>query len=87
MLDAKIKIINERPALKNVREVRQFYGFPKHRRRFTQNCGQVSTPLAALFKEDGDVKKNHPVYWNAGHQLSFECLKKALTTAFVLHQP
>jgi hypothetical protein len=43
--------------------------------------------LAGLFKkEDGDDRKNRPVHWTAVHQLAFERLKQALTTAPVLHQ-
>ena len=88
VLDSKIKIINEWPVPKNVHEVRQFFGLANYYRRFIQNFGQISAPLAALFKkEDGDDRKNRPVHWNAGHQLAFERLKQALTTAPVLHQP
>src|SRR5271167_1562300 len=54
VLDSKIKIINEWPVPKNVHEVRQFFGLANYYRRFIQNFGQISAPLAALFKkEDG----------------------------------
>ena len=57
-------------------------------RRFIRNFGQISAPLAELFKEqDGDKRKNRPIIWNTGHQLAFERLKKALTNAPVLNQP
>jgi hypothetical protein len=88
VLDKKVKVIKEWPQPRNVHEVRQFFGLANYYRRFIRNFGQISAPLAELFKEqDGDKRKNRPIIWNTGHQLAFERLKKALTNAPVLNQP
>jgi len=48
----------------------------------------IAAPLSDLFKSaDGDKRKNRLIVWNTAHQLAFDRLKQAITTAPVLVQP
>src|SRR5277367_314991 len=88
VLDSKVRAIKEWPQPRTVHEVRQFYGLVNYYRRFIRNFSSIGAPLSNLFKtEDGDKRKNRPVVWNMAHQLAFDRLKNAMTTAPVLIQP
>jgi hypothetical protein len=88
VLDSKVRAINEWPQPKNVQEVRQFYGLVNYYRRFIRHFSIIAASLSDLFKsEDNDKRKRRPIVWSTVHQVAFERLKKAITTAPVLVQP
>ncbi|TMC16709.1 MAG: DDE-type integrase/transposase/recombinase, partial [Chloroflexi bacterium] len=91
MLDSKVKAIREWPQPRNVQEVRQFYGLVNYYRRFIRHFSIIGAPLSNLFKssedKDGDKRKRRPIVWSTVHQIAFERLKNAITTAPVLVQP
>ena len=88
VLDSKVKAIKEWPQPQNVQEVRQFYGLVNYYRRFIRNFSIIAAPLSNLFKsENNDKRKRRPIVWGTNHQLAFQRLKEAITTAPVLVQP
>ena len=88
LLDAKVKAIQEWPQPRNVQEVRQFYGLVNYYRRFIRHFSIIAAPLSSLFKsEDNDKRKRHPIVWGTTHQVAFQRLKEAITSAPVLVQP
>ena len=88
VLDSKVCAINDWPQPKNVQEVRQFYGLVNYYRRFIRHFSIIAAPLSDLFKsEDNDKRKRRPILWSTVHQVAFERLKEAITTAPVLVQP
>jgi hypothetical protein len=88
VLDSKVKAIREWPQPRNVQEVRQFYGLVNYYRRFIRHFSIIAAPLSDLFKsEDNDKRKRRPIVWGTAHQLAFQRLKEAVTSAPVLVQP
>src|SRR6202165_937189 len=89
VLESKVKAIKEWPRPRNVHEVRQFYGLVNYYRRYIRHFSIIGAPLSDLFKaaENGDKRKNQPVAWGIEHQVAFDRLKHAVTTAPVLIQP
>ena len=90
VLHSKVKAIREWPQPRTVHDVRQFYGLVNYYRRFIRNFSIIGAPLSDLFKTEGDPKdkrKNRPVVWNMAHQMAFDRLKEAITSAPVLIQP
>jgi hypothetical protein len=77
----KIKVVQEWPVPRNVKELRGFLGLSGYYRRFIRNYGVISRPLTNL------LKKNTPFMWNPSTQHSFEALKLALVSAPVLALP
>src|SRR5437667_1231996 len=48
----------------------------------------IAAPLSDLFKsQDNDKRKRRPIIWGTNHQVAFQRLKQAVTTAPVLVQP
>src|SRR5437667_4652721 len=88
VLDSKVKAIQEWPQPRNVQEVRQFYGLVNYYRRFIRHFSIIAAPLSDLFKLEGnDKRKRRPITWGTNHQVAFQRLKQAVTTAPVLVQP
>src|ERR1700734_200570 len=88
VLDSKVQAIREWPQPKNVQEVRLFYGLINYYRRFIKFFSMIAAPLSDLFKaEDNDKRKRRPIIWNTAHQVAFERLKDAITSAPVLIEP
>lgn len=69
----------ERP--KNVTEIRSFLGLAGYYRRFVQGFSSIASPLTKL------TRKNEPYVWSDKCEVSFQELKKRLTTAPVLTLP
>ncbi|WVZ88944.1 hypothetical protein U9M48_035411 [Paspalum notatum var. saurae] len=72
---SKIKAVQDWVAPQNVSEIRSFLGLAGYYRRFVKNFSKIAQPLRATFE------------WTNKCRLSFEELKKRLTTAPVLIMP
>ena len=77
----KISAVRDWPTPKNVKEVRQFVGLASYYRRFVKNFAELAAPLNAV------LSKDVPFSWTSACELSFEQLKKCLTTAPILAYP
>jgi hypothetical protein len=88
VMQDKIQAINNWPQPRTVHHIRQFLGLASYYRRFIKNFSQIALPLSDLLKvgESADKNKFRHVPWNTSHQLAFERLKAALTSAPVLQQ-
>ena len=78
---SKILVIQQWPALVNVKELRSFLGLAGFYRKFVRHIGLISRPLTEL------LKKNILFVWTPDHQQAFETLKQALISAPVLALP
>src|SRR5579859_6115849 len=88
VLESKVDAIRNWPKPRTVHEVRRFYGLVNYYRRFIKHFSLIGAPLSDLFKAaDGDTRKNRPVLWNTAHQVAFDRLKQAVTSAPILIQP
>jgi hypothetical protein len=77
------KFLREWPQPRTVHEVRQFYGLVNYYRRFIKHFSAIGAPLSDLFKSsDGNKQKNRSTQWTMVHQLAFDKLKEAITTAY-----
>jgi hypothetical protein len=84
---SKTKLIEEWPIPTNVHEVRQFLGLASYYRRFVRNFATIAAPLSDLLKEidpERRKQKKRSITWTARCQLSFDLLKKALSSEPVL---
>lgn len=75
-----VKAITEWPTPKSVKEVQRFLGLSNFYRRFIKNYAAIVRPVSDLVRQKG-------YQWNQDQQDSFEALKKAMTSASVLHHP
>ena len=79
MDEAKIKVIQDWPALRKVKDVQSFLGFANFYRRFIDGYSALTVPLTRL------TRKNHPWYWSPACNAAFRLLKDAFTSAPILH--
>ena len=78
---AKIYIITQIIIPSSQKEVRNFLGHPGYYRRFIPNFTRLATPLFKLLSKEAEFK------WDDECQISFEILKKKLSTTLVLRGP
>ncbi|WVZ57271.1 hypothetical protein U9M48_007676 [Paspalum notatum var. saurae] len=78
---SKIKAVQDWVAPRNVSEIRSFLGLAGYYRRFVKNFSKIAQPLSKL------LSKGATFEWTNKCRLSFEELKKRLTTAPILIMP
>ncbi|MCG7869674.1 MAG: retroviral-like aspartic protease family protein, partial [Candidatus Thiodiazotropha taylori] len=78
--ETDIKTVLDWPAPQCTREVEQFLGLANYHRNFIKDFARIAVPLYRI------TGKNQ-FTWTEAHQLAFEDLKEALTTAPVLGLP
>jgi ribonuclease HI len=76
----KIQAILDWPPSKSLSELRGFFGLCSYYRRFVKGFSQLSAPLT-------DLTKKGAFQWNKEAQLTFDKLKKAMSTCLVLALP
>jgi hypothetical protein len=79
MDEAKVQVIRDWPQPKKVKEVQSFLGFANFYRRFIANYSDLTVPLMRL------THKNAPWHWSPACTEAFELLKRAFTSAPILH--
>ena len=78
MSDNKIKIIQDWPEPKKVKDIQSFLGFANFYRRFIFNYSDIVIPLTRL------TWKDIPWKFDSSCQDAFNSFKKAFTSAFIL---
>jgi hypothetical protein len=78
---SKIEAVVNWPVPANVKELRGFLGLAGYYRKFVKHFGIISKPLTEL------LKKGVIFTWVQDHQVSFQTLKSALSSAPVLALP
>ena len=78
MSDDKIKIIQDWPESKKVKDIQSFLGFANFYRRFIFNYSDIVIPLTRL------TRKDIPWKFDSSCQDAFNSLKKAFTSAPIL---
>lgn len=78
---AKVKVVQEYPIPKSVKDVRAFMGLTNYYRKFIKGFAQIASPLHDL------TKKGTKFTWTDACQTAFYTLKKALTEAPILAYP
>src|ERR1700743_646444 len=75
---SKVKVIQEWPEPRKVKDVQSFLGFANFYRRFIADYSDIVVPLTRL------TRKSEAWVWSPECQKSFDALKKAFTTAPIL---
>ena len=78
MDEAKVKVIQDWPEPRKVKDVQSFLGFANFYRRFIQDYSKITVPLTRL------TRKGTPWAWTEPCQQAFDELKTAFTTAPIL---
>lgn len=78
MDESKVRVIQEWPRPRNVREIQSFLGFANFYRRFIRNYSAITVPLTRL------TRKSARWEWTSVVQGAFDSLKKAFTSAPIL---
>ncbi|MCO5590661.1 hypothetical protein L7F22_044634 [Adiantum nelumboides] len=78
---AKIEAIRNWPDLKNVHEVRSFFGLCSYYRRYVRKFAEIASPLHML------TQKGVPFSWGVTEVTAFQTLKDKMTTGPVLILP
>jgi RNase H-like domain found in reverse transcriptase/Reverse transcriptase (RNA-dependent DNA polymerase)/Integrase zinc binding domain/Chromo (CHRromatin Organisation MOdifier) domain/gag-polyprotein putative aspartyl protease len=81
MEPAKIKAIIEWPTPKDISDVRSFLGLAGYYRRFVKDFSRIASGMSEL------LKKNESFIWTNEAEISFQQLKKAVTSAPILILP
>jgi len=77
----KIKVVQEYPIPRTVKDVRAFMGLANYYRKFVKDFAKIASPLHEL------TKKGTKFVWTEECQSAFEALKKALTEAPIFAYP
>ena len=77
----KIKVVQEYPVPRTVKDVRAFMGLTNYYRKFVKDFAHIASPLHDL------TKKGAAFLWTEECQTAFETLKQALTEAPILAYP
>ena len=77
----KVRLVQEFPVPKTVRQVRSFLGLANYYRRFIKDFAKIASPLNAL------TKKTSVFSWDSHCDEAFEALKQRLTQAPILAYP
>jgi hypothetical protein len=80
MDSSKVASVDSWPQPKSARELRGFLGLAGYYRKFIKGFGSIAAPLTQLLKKNS-------FQWNEDATAAFQSLKKALTSAPVLHLP
>jgi hypothetical protein len=78
MDEAKVKVLQEWPEPRKVKDVQSFLGFANFYRRFIHDYSRITVPLTRL------TRKGLPWLWTEDCQRSFDELKRSFTTAPIL---
>ena len=78
---AKVQLIKDWPAPRNLKELRGYLGLTGYYRRFVQDYSKIVLPLNKL------MKKNQPFIWTPECQAAFEQLKDKLQQPPILALP
>lgn len=78
---SKVVVMSSWPTPKTCKELRGFLGLAGYYRKFVKNFGILAKPLTNLLKK-------HTVFvWTEVHNLAFQAIKHALSSAPVLALP
>ena len=77
----KVKVIDEWPIPKNMKQLRQWLGLANYLHKYTRNYADMVQPLTRLLKKDVEWE------WKEEHQMAFESIKRSLREAPVLALP
>jgi len=80
MADDKVKVIQDWPEPRKIKDIQSFLGFANFYRRFIFNYSDLTVPLTCL------TRKDTPWNFTKKCRTSFDTLKKAFTTAPILTQ-
>ena len=78
MSESKVKVIQDWPVPRRVKDVQSFLGFANFYRRFIVNYSDMMVPLTCL------TRKNMLWNWTTACQEAFALLKRAFTSAPIL---
>ena len=78
---SKIELVQEFPAPKNQKQVKQFLGLAGYYRRFIKDYANIASPLNSL------LQKNKKFDWNDKCETAFQTLKERLVTEPILSYP
>lgn len=81
MEKSKVNAVNKWPIPKDITDVRAFLGLAGYYRKFVTNFSKRSAPLSEI------LKKENKFEWREKQNITFETLKKAVSTAPVLVLP
>lgn len=79
---SKVQVVKDWPRPKSVHELRSFLGLCNYFRRYIKSYARKTYPLTELLKKGVWEKGGDP--WDETHDLAFQVVKEALTTAPVL---
>jgi hypothetical protein len=78
MDETKVKVIQDWPTPRKVKDIQSFLGFANFYRRFIQDYSKITIPLTHL------TRKGIPWNWDDRAQQAFDELKRAFTSAPIL---